>query len=152
MVREAQQWEPLIFGPMDRVQLASSCDVAGSTMNTMSGTITVGPHSFVGHSVSLLTGGHDYSKRNEHRYLEIPREGRDIVIGEGVWLASNCTVLGPCRIGDHSVVAAGALVIGDVPNEVIVAGVPARVVGTVPAASGDPDRADPQAGASRSLQ
>jgi acetyltransferase-like isoleucine patch superfamily enzyme len=40
-------------------------------------------------------------------------------------------VLGPCRIGDHAVVAAGALVKDDVPPYAIVAGVPARVVGSV---------------------
>ena len=98
-------------------------------MNVMSGRIVIGSYTFVGHNVSLLTGTHDYTERNLDRYYAVPTEGRDIIIGEGVWLASNCTVLGPCRIGDHAVIAAGALVTSDVPEKTIVAGVPAKQIG-----------------------
>jgi acetyltransferase-like isoleucine patch superfamily enzyme len=132
MVREAANWEPLVFGPPGRVQIGRECDVRGTTMNVMSGLIEVGDFTFVGHNVSLLTGTHDPSKRNRERYDAVPDQGRDIIIGRGVWLASNCTVLGPCRIGDHAVVAAGALVTSDVPAGAIMAGLPARQVGTVP--------------------
>lgn len=129
VVREAALRHPLVFGPRDRVSVGRECTIDGVTLNVMSGRITIGDYTFVGHHVSLLTGTHDYSQRNLDRYLAVPTEGRDIVIGEGVWLASNATVLGPCRIGDHAVVAAGAVVTADVPEGVIVAGVPARPVG-----------------------
>jgi acetyltransferase-like isoleucine patch superfamily enzyme len=46
-------------------------------------------------------------------------------------VASNATILGPCVIGEHAVVAAGAVVTGDVPARTIYAGVPAKLVGTV---------------------
>lgn len=59
---------------------------------------------------------------------DYPREGNYIVIEEGAWIASNVTVLGPCKIGKHSVVAAGAVVKGDVPSYHIVAGIPAKIV------------------------
>jgi acetyltransferase-like isoleucine patch superfamily enzyme len=126
VTREAVLRHPLVFGPGDRVQIGEQCDLSGATLNTMSGRIVIGSFTFVGHHVSLLTGTHDHRRRNRERYDAVPAEGRDIVIGEGVWLASNCTVLGPCRIGDHAVVAAGALVTDDVPAGAIVAGVPAR--------------------------
>lgn len=135
MVREAAHWQPLVFGPPGRVKVGVECDVRGTTMNVMSGQIEIGDYTFVGHNVSLLTGTHDHSKRDRERYDAVPEEGRDIVIGRGVWLASNCTVLGPCRIGDHAVIAAGALVTDDVPPGAIMAGLPARRVGTVEPAS-----------------
>ena len=84
--------------------------------------------AFFGHGVSLLTGTHDPTVIGPERKHAIPREGRDIVVGEGAWIASNATVLGPCRIGAHAVVAAGSLVKDDVPEYTVVAGVPARPI------------------------
>jgi acetyltransferase-like isoleucine patch superfamily enzyme len=51
-----------------------------------------------------------------------------VVIEEGVWVASHALVLGPARIGAHAVVAAGALVLEDVPPYTVVAGRPAKVI------------------------
>ena len=97
-------------------------------MNVMSGRIEIGDFSFAGHSVYLLTGTHDPSKRGRERYEFVPDGGRDIVIGRGVWLASNTTILGPCRIGDNAVVAAGSVVTKVVAANTIVAGAPARFI------------------------
>jgi acetyltransferase-like isoleucine patch superfamily enzyme len=72
------------------------------------------------------------NKFGRERQLAIPRSGRDIVIGEGAWVASNAMVLGPCTIGAHAVVGGGSLVIGDVAPYAIVAGVPAKVLRTIP--------------------
>ncbi len=52
--------------------------------------------------------------------------GGDIIIGPGVWIGTNATVLGPCRIGENAAIAAGAVVLHDVAAFDLVAGVPAR--------------------------
>lgn len=52
------------------------------------------------------------------------------VIGSDVWLGYGAIVLSGVSIGDSTVVSAGAVVTRDVPSNLIVAGVPARVVGT----------------------
>lgn len=49
-------------------------------------------------------------------------------IGDRVRIYGNAQVLGPVTIGDDAVVAAGAVVISDVPAGMMAAGVPARVV------------------------
>jgi acetyltransferase-like isoleucine patch superfamily enzyme len=51
-----------------------------------------------------------------------------VVIGRNVWLARAAIVLPGVTIGDHSVIAAGAVVTGAVPPRSLVAGVPGRVV------------------------
>ena len=51
-----------------------------------------------------------------------------IRIGKGVWIGANATVLAGVTIGDHAVVAAGAVVTKDVPARAIVGGVPARFI------------------------
>ncbi len=48
--------------------------------------------------------------------------------GHNVWLGGNCTVLPGVTIGDNSIIAAGAVVSADVPPNVVVGGVPARVL------------------------
>jgi acetyltransferase-like isoleucine patch superfamily enzyme len=56
--------------------------------------------------------------------------GKPVILEERVWLGNRSMVLKGVTIGHDSVVAAGSVVIGDVPPRSIVAGVPARVVRT----------------------
>jgi acetyltransferase-like isoleucine patch superfamily enzyme len=124
--------QPRIFGPPERLHLAPTAIVNDSLFNLWSGDITVGEWGMLAHGVMVLTGVHDYTRFGPERQTTVPLTGRDVVIEEGAWLASNVTVIGPCRIGKHAVVAAGSLVRDDVAPFAIVAGVPAQVVGQVP--------------------
>jgi acetyltransferase-like isoleucine patch superfamily enzyme len=135
-IRQAALANPAIAGGRwDRVSLAASAVVNDALFNVASGTITVEQNAFFGHGVSLLTGMHDINVVGPDRATSVPRAGRDITIAEGAWVASNATVLGPCRVGRNAVVAAGAMVIEDVPDHTIVAGVPAREIGRVSSAN-----------------
>jgi serine O-acetyltransferase len=49
-------------------------------------------------------------------------------IGDGVFIGAGASVLGPIHVGDRARIAAGAVVVSDVPAGATVAGVPARVV------------------------
>ncbi|MGH3624972.1 MAG: acyltransferase, partial [Sciscionella sp.] len=60
-------------------------------------------------------------------------------IGDRVFLGANAVVLMGVSIGDEAVIGAGSVVTTDVPARVIVAGVPARRIGTVHV---DGDRVD----------
>ena len=53
----------------------------------------------------------------------------DIVIGDGVWLATRAIVLPGTTIGAGAIIASGAVVKGDVPPRAIMAGSPATIVG-----------------------
>ena len=66
-----------------------------------------------------------------------------ITIGRDVWVAANTTILAGVDIGDGAIVAAGAVVTRDVPPGAVVAGVPARVVGTSPARGRSDRMSDP---------
>jgi acetyltransferase-like isoleucine patch superfamily enzyme len=125
-VRWLRLHEPRIFGDHSRLKIAPTATVNDALFNLSSGTITVGDHVSFGHNVSLITGTHDYTKYSDERQQGIPPKGRDIVVKRGCWIASNATIIGPCIIGEHSVVGAGALVLKDVPADVLVVGVPAR--------------------------
>lgn len=55
---------------------------------------------------------------------------KPVVIGRNVWLGARATILAGSRIGDHSVIAAGAVVRGDIPPRSIAGGNPAKVIRT----------------------
>jgi acetyltransferase-like isoleucine patch superfamily enzyme len=119
-----------IWGERDRLHLAPTSEMVNTLFNLSSGQITVGDHTFTGHNVSIITGTHDYHAVLADRLTHIPESGRDITIGQGVWIGSNAIILGPCTIGDHAVIAAGAVVTAgsQIPAGVIVAGIPAKVI------------------------
>jgi acetyltransferase-like isoleucine patch superfamily enzyme len=117
-----------VHGDASRLHIDPTAIVNDALFNVSSGDITVEAYAFFGHDVAVLTGTHDINKFDRERQLTIPRTGRDVVIRQGAWLASQVLVLGPAVIGANSVVAAGSLVHRDVPPNSIVAGRPAKLV------------------------
>ncbi len=124
--------QPVVFGHYDRIHIAPSAIVNNAVFNTVSGNITVGEWAMIAHGVYLAAGRHEVAELGAQRQLAAPSSGHDIVVEEGAWIATNVTVLGPCKIGKNAVVAAGSLVRSDVPPYSIFAGVPAKEVGLVP--------------------
>ncbi len=117
-----------VHGRLDRLHIDPTAIVNNALFNVSGGEITIGEFAFFGHEVAVLTGTHDITKFGRERQTTFPRTGRDVVIEEGVWVASHAIVLGPVRIGKHAVVAAGSLVLEDVAPYTVVAGRPAKVV------------------------
>jgi len=86
-------------------------------MGTVVGeTSVIGDHVFLFHNVTL--GGTGPAAGDRH-----PKVGNHVVIGTGA------TLLGNLHIGDHAVIAAGSVVLKDVPPNTTVAGIPAKVKG-----------------------
>ena len=90
-------------------------------------TITIGDNCMFGPNVTLATATHPIRAAER-----VNPEGREyalaIHIGNEVWLGAGVTVRPGVTIGDRAVVAAGAVVVHDVPPDTLVAGVPARPV------------------------
>jgi len=86
--------------------------------------VRIGDNCMIGPNVGLYTAGHSLEPkgRNKGGYA-IP-----ITVGNDVWIGGSCTILAGVSIGDNSVVAAGSVVVKDVPPNVVVAGNPARVI------------------------
>jgi hypothetical protein len=62
---------------------------------------------------------------HEKRHITYPFP---IVIAENVWIGANATILPGVVIGDNAIIAAGAVVTKHVPENAVVAGVPAKVI------------------------
>lgn len=81
----------------------------------------------IGHGVAISSGvtirDSDNHAINDNAVVTAP-----IVIEDKVWIGLNATILKGVRIGQGSVVAAGAVVTSDVPENTLVGGVPAKIL------------------------
>lgn len=80
-------------------------------------------HVALAHDVYLAAGGHDV------RSPTMAYKNRPIVIKEGAWVATRAFVGPGVQVGSQAVVAAGAVVTKDVPQNAIVGGNPAKQIG-----------------------
>jgi acetyltransferase-like isoleucine patch superfamily enzyme len=87
------------------------------------GGITIGDGALIGHNVVLATLNHDIDPRKRSTLYPKP-----IVVGNNVWIGANATVVPGVTIGDGAIIAAGAVVARDVPANVVVGGVPAKIM------------------------
>ncbi len=94
------------------------------------GGVTLGDGCQIGHNVVFATLNHGMAPEDRGTTYPAP-----IRLGKNVWVGSNATILQGVSIGDNSIVAAGAVVTRDVPENVIVAGVPAKIIKTIDSTS-----------------
>lgn len=87
------------------------------------GGICIGNNVSVSHNVAIVTGGHDCQSPIFEGKFE------PIVIEDYVWIGIGATILQGVHVGKGAVVCAGAVVVRDVADYEIVAGIPARKVG-----------------------
>lgn len=73
----------------------------------------------------ILTNGHHISNSGR-RAGEL--QAKPVKIGKDAWLSTRCTILPGVEIGEGAIVAAGAVVTKSVPPNVMVGGVPARII------------------------
>lgn len=86
--------------------------------------VTIGNHTLLGPNCQLYTP--------QHPMCHVQRRGTKetaypITIGDDCWLGGNVTVCPGVTIGNRVIVAAGSVVTRDIPDDVLVAGVPATI-------------------------
>lgn len=87
------------------------------------GGIYIGDGTLIGHNAVLATINHLEDPAHRDGMIFYP-----IHIGKNVWIGANVTILPGVTIGDGAIIAAGAVVTKNVPKNMVVAGVPAKVI------------------------
>lgn len=119
------------FAPTARIELAEGVQLSGTAITARSCAITIGKDTMVGPNCVITDSDFHAHWPAETRHLEPAFElDRDVSIGANVWIGMNSLILKGVRIGDGAIVAAGSVVVRDVPPKAVVAGVPAKVVKT----------------------
>ncbi len=90
-------------------------------------SIEIGDDIQTGPYVYITDQNHTYTDPVQPIGQQWPTEAA-VRIGSGSWLGANVVVLPGAQIGEHVVVAAGAVVRGTIPDRCVVGGVPARII------------------------
>lgn len=95
--------------------------------NTIIGPVTIGDHVNLAQGITVTALNHNFSDTTK-RIDEQSISTKHVTIEDDVWIGANAVILPGVTIGQHAVVAAGAVVTTDVPANTVVGGVPARII------------------------
>ena len=90
--------------------------------------ITFGDNCMLAPNVRLFTASHPLHPVKRNSGLEY---GAPITVGDNVWIGGGAVILPGVRLGDNVVVGAGSVVTKSFPDNVVIAGNPARIIKTI---------------------
>lgn len=117
--------------PNASITIGNNCYIGEYNHITACNKITIGDGLLTGHYVLISDNGHGGLSEEESILIPHHRELKskgEVVIGNNVWIGDKVSILAGVHIGNNVIVAANAVVTKDVPDNCVVAGVPARVV------------------------
>jgi acetyltransferase-like isoleucine patch superfamily enzyme len=124
----AGSWLEALAGDGVALEVGDGCQIAGGCTLSAARSVRVGRDVLFARGVYVSDHIHAY--RDPTR--PVLRQGIDkiqpVEIGDGAWLGEHVVVCPGVRIGRGSVIGANAVVLDDVPDFCVAAGVPARVV------------------------
>src|SRR5207302_7854179 len=132
------------------VRLSGKSSIGFGTKWHETPELFIGSHTFIGHNCSFLVAksitigehcllasgiriadfdGHPIDAGQRRRNEPYSAESiKPVRIGNDVWIGAGCYVMKGVRIGDRSIIGAGSVVTTDIPNDVVAAGNPARII------------------------
>lgn len=118
---------PVVIYEPEKLELGDQVDIGEFTHIRANGGVRIGSRVLIAAHVTITTREHP---------VALPRWGvtkdAPIVIEDDVWIGAGAILLPGVTIGRGSVIAAGAVVTGDVPPFTVAGGVPARTIKQVP--------------------
>lgn len=111
--------------PKAHIKIGNKVSTNNNLFLCAANLIEIGSETLIGHNVCVMdfeAHGLEPSKRNE-----LGKIGT-VHIGKNVWIGNSVTILKNSHIGDNSIVAAGVVVSGNYPDNVIIGGVPAKII------------------------
>ena len=132
------------IGAFSRIIISTSFNHIGSHI-TIGKNVGIGEYAYLGGGGGLEIGddciiGQYFSCHPENHHFEdtqrlIRKQGvsrQGIKIGKNCWIGAKVTILDGVTIGDHCVIAAGAVVTKNMPSYSVIGGVPAKALKSIP--------------------
>ena len=117
--------------PNVSIAIGNHCSIGEYNHITACNKITIGNGLLTGRYVLISDNSHGGLSEDESLIEPLKRDLKskgEVVIGNNVWLGDKVTVLAGVHIGNNVIVAANAVVTKNVPDNCVVAGVPAKII------------------------
>ena len=85
--------------------------------------VNIGDYCMIGPNTLITTVGHPLTASGRRMKMA---QAKPVNIGNDVWIGGNCVILPGINIGNNVIIAAGSVVTKDVPDNTLVAGIPAK--------------------------
>jgi maltose O-acetyltransferase len=108
-----------------RLHIGADCIINAPLFLDLSAEIWIGDRVSIGHHCVFITAHHEVGPPD---FRAGTNSGRPIRVEDGSWIAARCTILPGVTIAKSSIVASGAVVAKNIPSNVLVGGVPARLI------------------------
>ena len=118
--RVSLQW-PIVINGADHLVVGDDVSINAFVHIWAQGGVTIGDSTLIASHVAITSLSHD---KRAPRFSD-SLVSKPVAIGSNVWIGAHAVILPGVSLGDGAIVAAGAVVTGDVPSGDIVAGVPA---------------------------
>lgn len=129
--------ENFVFDPFghysfDTIEVGDDVFIGqGAYISSTKSTIIFGSKIMLGPRVTIIGGDHNTSVIGSYMYDVKEKKITDdlpVIVRDDVWIGTGATILKGVTVGTGSIIAAGALVINDVPDYSIIGGVPGKVL------------------------
>lgn len=111
------------------IKIGDSCFINSFSVLYGHGDLTIGNNCLIGPQVTIVPVNYGYKNPDTPFRLQTPTM-KGITIGDDVWIGAGVTILDGCTIGKGCVIGAGAVLTKSIEPYSIVAGVPAKKIGT----------------------
>jgi serine acetyltransferase len=115
------------LGPDPVLRIGDRCVIGRGSNIIAHYSIDIGDDVYTGPYVYITDQNHSYADPDQPIGAQWP-VNTAVRIGAGSWLGTGAVILPGSDIGRNVVVAAGAVVRGEIPDRCVVAGIPARVI------------------------
>ncbi len=136
----AHRLKAFLLNALLGADLSRDCLLASRVRVLNWGNLSVGAGTYISNDVSIRAhqqvrigrsvtiGPEAFISTGDHSLDDLAPTSAPVWIGDGVFIGARAVVLKGVRIGNHAVIGAGAVVVMDVPELAVCAGVPARII------------------------
>lgn len=116
-----------LVGNHELLELGNQTEINAGCFLLAKDRIMIGDNSTLAYQTTILTSANPNGPHNKLAKV-YPKMTAPVTIGHDTWIGARTTILPGVTIGNYCVVAAGSVVIKDVPDYTVVAGVPAKKI------------------------
>lgn len=121
-------WRPEKYAKYIGVKIGENCSIHTTSFSSEPYLIEIGNHVQVTNNVKFFTHGAGWMLRDELPNFD---SFGKIKIGNNVYIGNNAMIMPGVTISDNVIIGAGAIVTKSIPKNVVVAGIPARIIATI---------------------